>query len=275
MTATPPQRPVDIDDPDTPKVPRHRLAVVCVLTVAAATIDWSTAAVLPNGVRALFVLPALLLATNLRKRQVSYGVVLVSIVAGVLAGPDGWSRLVLLGLIAEFAYRWRAARDEIRFVGERDQLTGLLNNRGFRRRVEEESQRLDRGGRPFTLLLLDVSRFKELNDRLGHVVGDRCLRVIAATLDESTRRYDAVGRLGGDEFVILAPDTDELAAVGARERLRTALREAMQSAGWDVDVDLGSATFDSPPASVDAALDAADRAMYEEKRAARVAESQP
>jgi diguanylate cyclase (GGDEF)-like protein len=146
-----------------------------------------------------------------------------------------------------------------------DDLTGLMNRRAFVRAAEQEIERQARYGGEFSLLLLDLDGFKGLNDRHGHHIGDQALRRLATALRNNTRRSDAVARLGGDEFVVLMPNTPKMACAGICHQLRKAVAGDGKEAGLSMTASIGSVTFEQPPESVDAALQAADEAMYRAK----------
>jgi diguanylate cyclase (GGDEF)-like protein/putative nucleotidyltransferase with HDIG domain len=104
-----------------------------------------------------------------------------------------------------------------------DPLTGLANHRVFHERLREELSRALRHGRPLALALLDVDRFKTINDSLGHERGDTVLAAVAATLARCARAEDVLARLGGDEFALLMPETTEHDALTVVERVRDAI----------------------------------------------------
>ncbi|MFT5684900.1 MAG: diguanylate cyclase (GGDEF)-like protein [Myxococcota bacterium] len=150
----------------------------------------------------------------------------------------------------------------------RDGLTGLFSRRQFDARLTEECQRAKRYGRPLSLLLLDVDRFKDINDRLGHIVGDRVLQTVAGIIQENTRTVDLPARYGGDEVAVLLPDTDRSGAREAAEKLRSLIAATDWSDivdGLSVTISVGVAGY------VDGGvlLEAADRALYVAKRAGR------
>ncbi|TLM98045.1 MAG: diguanylate cyclase, partial [Actinobacteria bacterium] len=105
----------------------------------------------------------------------------------------------------------RAYRDQQRLarLAVRDQLTGLYNRRGLLGHVRQWLSWSARYDRPLAVALVDIDRFKQINDEHGHAIGDEALKVVAAALSEVVRGSDLVGRFGGDEFVVLAPETDD------------------------------------------------------------------
>ena len=145
-----------------------------------------------------------------------------------------------------------------------DDLTGLANRRAFT--AEAEGAVADE--RPCALLMIDLDQFKELNDTLGHHVGDELLRSVGPRLSATMRPGDVVARLGGDEFGVLIKDADtEMAAVAAA-RLRAALGRAYALAGISLHVgaSIGIATFPEHAQDASTLLRHADVAMYEAKR---------
>jgi diguanylate cyclase (GGDEF)-like protein/hemerythrin-like metal-binding protein/PAS domain S-box-containing protein len=111
-------------------------------------------------------------------------------------------------------------------VSVTDELTGLFNRHHFETRLEQEAERADRHDTPLSMALLDIDRFKRLNDTWGHPVGDEVLRAVARVLTDTCRKSDSVFRVGGEEFVVLMPETPALGAVAAAEKIRQALSEA-------------------------------------------------
>lgn len=101
-----------------------------------------------------------------------------------------------------------------------DPLTGIGNRAAFDARLSQELQRSARSGAPLALLMIDVDKFKGLNDSLGHLAGDRVLQGVARVLDDNLRKVDYVARYGGEEFAVIAPGTAEEGAILLAERLR-------------------------------------------------------
>jgi diguanylate cyclase (GGDEF)-like protein/putative nucleotidyltransferase with HDIG domain len=147
-----------------------------------------------------------------------------------------------------------------------DPLTGVLNRRGLDERFDEELARATRDGTPFSVLVLDLDDFKEVNDRSGHEVGDRVLSSIGRYLTSANRAWDVTGRLGGDEFVILMPGTGGVAARAAAARLRSGFGETLERAGHRLAASIGIATFPDDGSSAVELLRSADRAMYRAKQ---------
>jgi len=154
-----------------------------------------------------------------------------------------------------------------------DDLTGLWNYRYFTMTVGKEIERSARFGRPLALLMLDLDRFKSVNDSYGHQRGDAVLVEIAARIKGQVRDVDTVARYGGEEIVVILPETDEAGAAQAAERICDAVRRRPfgdQDAGdIDVTVSVGAAVFPTHGASSSTLLRRADEALYEAKDAGR------
>jgi len=152
-----------------------------------------------------------------------------------------------------------------------DPLTGLGNRRYFTRAIETEIQRAARTGSALTVVVGDVDQFKKCNDTFGHSVGDEVLRGIADTLGRLCRRGgDLAARLGGDEFALLFPGVDQAAAREFAAKLNAQSALTLPSPQLKVTMSFGAAVLEGGCiASVRQALDTADRALYEAKRAGR------
>jgi diguanylate cyclase (GGDEF)-like protein len=146
------------------------------------------------------------------------------------------SQPVLLALTLLLA-RFRELYGRARFWREQAltcPLTGLPNRRALEMALEREMARVERGAKPFSLVLLDLDDFKRVNDEKGHPEGDRLLKEVARYLVAHVRRGDMVGRFGGEEFAILLPETDPLQATRLAERLREGLRALGTTASFGV-----------------------------------------
>lgn len=175
--------------------------------------------------------------------------------------------MVCLGF-AMLAGRLRRSVRSAQRAAETDDLTQLLNRRGFQRRLEGEANRSARTGRSLAVAFLDCDDFKTINDTQGHVVGDRLLQTIAQTLERNVRNYDSVARMGGDEFAVLFPEMPSDQAQGTADRMVAAVRSAMQAQNWDLGVSAGVVVFEQP-GDVEEMLAAADREMYAVKRSGK------
>ncbi len=150
-----------------------------------------------------------------------------------------------------------------------DDLTGLYNRRGFMDLGEQHLKLARRSGRGMTLVYCDLDRFKEINDALGHPVGDRALKRVTELLRSSFRRSDIVGRLGGDEFAVLALEVsgEDEAMLVSRIRRRLDAFNAQRLEPFTLSLSLGMARFDRDTGgSLEDLLARADAAMYGEKR---------
>lgn len=173
----------------------------------------------------------------------------------------------------------RALRDNAMLAtyATRDPLTGLYNRRGMLAHLEHWLYWSHRYRRPLMVLLVDIDRFKEINDSHGHAAGDRILADVARALESSTRESDFVARYGGDEFAIVAPeaDIDEYPAIAERVlgAVRTVECPHHDSGCMEVSVSMGGAMLalgtEVTPLTADLLLAAADSSMYAGKAAGR------
>lgn len=150
-----------------------------------------------------------------------------------------------------------------------DALTGLQNRRSFDDFLEAEIARQRRYGSHFSLLLVDLDRFKELNDERGHNAGDNALRLAAKALKRSTRDSDIVARFGGDEFAILLPNSSHTDCAAICANIIKNVDAEMTAAGYRVTASIGSRTFDIEPDSASSAIRQADEALYAAKARGR------
>jgi diguanylate cyclase (GGDEF)-like protein len=164
--------------------------------------------------------------------------------------------------VVSFGRAGRKSHLQVLQMASFDALTGLLNRRSFETALQAEINRQKRYGGSFSLAVLDLDKFKQLNDSQGHQGGDTALQRVASLLQGGSRNTDTVFRLGGDEFAILMPHTGKDDGVTHCESLRKAIRVNMLAAGFDVSASMGVASFAEAPASLDAAVQLADTAMY-------------
>jgi diguanylate cyclase (GGDEF)-like protein len=162
--------------------------------------------------------------------------------------------------------------DQLRELSDVDDLTRLPNRRQFLRSLENEFARVQRNGRPLSVLMIDADDFKLINDRHGHFAGDEVLRALAVRLRGIVRQIDLLGRLGGEEFAVALTETDMPAALETAERLRREIAaEPFQVAGSGipVTVSVGVATRRATDDNAAELLRLADKAMYLAKSGGR------
>jgi diguanylate cyclase (GGDEF)-like protein len=161
---------------------------------------------------------------------------------------------------------------ELDRLSREDALTGLHNRRHVDEQLALELERARRFGRHLTVALADLDRFKEVNDRFGHALGDEVLRAVARILRQETRHIDVVGRYGGEEFVLLLVETPPESAARYCERLRAAVEghdwSSLHPGLQGVTISVGLAGV-LPTGGPEALLAAADAKLYEAKRAGR------
>jgi len=134
-----------------------------------------------------------------------------------------FSATLLPFYLAIFAIRrWSESAKRLRQANT-DSLTGLFNRRKGREIIEREIRRAVRYDRPLSIIMLDLDHIKDINDRNGHLAGDRVLRSVAQTLQDQMRNTDILMRWGGEEFIVISVETEEVEARRLAERLRAAL----------------------------------------------------
>ena len=148
-----------------------------------------------------------------------------------------------------------------------DPLTNLYNRRLFTETFEKELNRARRYGLPLALALLDLHRFKEVNDMHGHPRGDDVLRAAASTLKKALRTSDSAFRIGGDEFAVLLPQTDAAQALALSRRIEAVFAEMLRplQLGVAVSMDHGVATFPQDGEQADPLIRVADERLYQLK----------
>ena len=155
-------------------------------------------------------------------------------------------------------------------MAETDPLTWLFNRRHFDKRLEGETNRALRAEHLLALLMIDVDKFKAINDRLGHRVGDQVLKGVASAIKQAVRLYDVPTRYGGDEFAVILPEADTEVASRVAKRIiekldAIALPPEMRETGMRMSISIGVATFPRPLSDPSALVEAADAAMYRAK----------
>jgi diguanylate cyclase (GGDEF)-like protein len=153
-------------------------------------------------------------------------------------------------------------------AAQHDQLTGLLHHQELLSRTGRELERAARYGHALTLVFVDLDRFKEINDTLGHPEGDRTLRTVAAVFKKSLRSSDLAGRMGGDEFAICLVEADECSGARLLGRVRSRMEELVARGDLPAACTLsaGVARFPDEASDVDGLFRLADSRLYEDRR---------
>jgi diguanylate cyclase (GGDEF)-like protein len=178
--------------------------------------------------------------------------------------------VILIWLFALMIRRVELERAVIQRQAETDQLTGIYNRRYFESSLDQEIERARRYGSQLSLLIIDVDNFKLLNDRHGHLVGDRLLYQLTRECESCLRAPDVFCRYGGDEFVIIAPETPGPAAVALARRMRQKIGAmGLDSFPGTVAISVGIAVWEENFKTKDDIIAAADSALYQAKSAGR------
>jgi diguanylate cyclase (GGDEF)-like protein len=242
-----------------------------------------------GGVRSplinLYLLPIVTAALALGKRATALVVVLVCVCYPLLEVLNGGVErltpdfaVTAVGVLAPFLLvafcttllveNINTAKQRIRALSDRDELTAIYNMRAFTRLAEQEHEIASRTERPYSVLMVDIEHLKALNDTYGHEAGNRAVKLVAEALQRLTRSTDVVARYGGDEFIVLLVSADKAAADEVAQRVRnvvfaTTLEVDVKMVRLKVNV--GAASFPESGNSLQAVMTAADRMMYKDK----------
>lgn len=166
----------------------------------------------------------------------------------------------------EMAAHWETTRKTLLAEASEDPLTGALNRRGILAALDAALAEHLSARQPLGILILDLDRFKHINDHFGHAAGDRALIWIAAEMQRMLREGDLLGRYGGDEFLIILPRTDKAQARQIAQRMTATIAEAAASEATYPAVSIGAACAPDDGRMTEALIKAADAALYEVKR---------
>jgi diguanylate cyclase (GGDEF)-like protein len=233
----------------------------------------------------LYLLPVVTAALALGKRETALVVVLVcgcyvllEVITGDTARLTPDFAISAVGVLAPFALvafctsllvdNINRAKQQIRALSDRDELTGLLNMRAFTRLAEQEHELANRSERSYSILMVDIEHLKVINDTYGHEAGNRAVKLVGEALRRLTRSSDLVARYGGDEFVVLLGNADKAIAEEVAQRVRN----VVFATTLEVDVkmvrikaNVGAATFPENGNALQVVMTAADRMMYKDK----------
>jgi diguanylate cyclase (GGDEF)-like protein len=176
-----------------------------------------------------------------------------------------WNTLIRLGffivssrLLSELRRALRVNQESARV----DYVTGAASVRYFYEQVQIEISRYQRNKHPLTLVYIDLDNFKGINDRLGHITGDKVLRAVTESIQRQIRPTDILARMGGDEFALLLPETGDEEVKQVIGRIHSGLVTEMLRNRWIVTFSIGVVTYNQIPKSVDEMVKMADGEMY-------------
>ncbi len=221
--------------------------------------DHTRQAILSHGLRSCFSVPIVS-----GKGQV-FGTLSLYSRSPCQPSPADLELLESLARLAAVAVEQRHLADSLYHQAQHDPLTGLPNREALKRSFTETLSRSSRYGHPGAFLLIDLDRFKRINDSLGHQVGDRVLQEVAQRLKGSIRQSDMLGRLGGDEFVLILHQIDERQdAAKAARRILEQLAAPFSIEGYELHIgaSIGISLFPSDGSDAVAIQKNADIAMY-------------
>jgi len=193
---------------------------------------------------------------------------ILALVAQLVKGRLAWSEFESRFALEREQERSRDLLKKLERLSREDPLTGLANRRSWDESLEREFARAARAGLPLTVLICDIDRFKLVNDRLGHAIGDRVLETVAAVLMRRVRTGDLVARIGGDECAVLCADTDLEGAVALAESLRRRIEATDFPERPDdlITISIGVASAEAADDAPREAMLRADSCLYEAKR---------
>jgi diguanylate cyclase (GGDEF)-like protein len=200
-----------------------------------------------------------------------------AVISAVARGVDGvilWievsaSLTVICWMVAQLQAQSNRLRARLANLARTDPLTGLLNRRAFDEALTREHARLQRGGAPMALLLVDIDHFKQVNDSWGHQAGDQTLRQLGELLTDCVRAMDVVGRLGGEEFGVLIPDCEPEQALARAHELCDTVRTRTRTWQHPITISVGVAWDAEAKYTPDELFAVADAGLYAAKASGR------
>ena len=198
-----------------------------------------------------------MIAAELRFRLMSSGIVILLMAV--------WASLLLSSKISK---QLDSKNDELKHLALHDNLTGLPNRALLTERLEQTLLQVERTKASFSLFMMDLDRFKEVNDTLGHHFGDELLKMVSSRILKCMRKKDSIARLGGDEFAVLLPQTDFEGTEHCAKRIINSMDEpfSINNISTESKMSIGIAIYPDHGTTADALMQYADVAMYQAKR---------
>jgi diguanylate cyclase (GGDEF)-like protein len=242
-----------------------------------------------GGVRSplvnLYLLPIVTAALALGKRATALVVLLVCACYPLLelltSGTEALTPdfvIAAMGVLAPFVLvafcttllvdNINTAKQRIRALSDRDELTGVYNMRAFTRLAENEHDAAARGERSYSILMVDIEHLKAINDTYGHEAGNRAVKLVADALARLTRSSDIVARYGGDEFIVFLVNANKAAGEEVAQRVRNVVFATTLEVDVKIvrlKVNVGAGSFPESGNALSPVMTAADRMMYKDK----------
>ena len=260
---------------------RARMAAALVVCGLILYVDLRAAATLAT---ALLYTPVATLFHRVPRAATSIG---LGVVVTVFTAIGGWFEtadnhfavvtlnrtiaLLVFYAVSFLIYRHAQAAAILDRLATTDPLTGVLNRRHYIELMTREQRRAERYGTTYSVLMVDIDRFKGVNDRFGHQIGDQAIRTVAQVGRTMLRPTDLMARYGGEEFIVTLTHTDMPGAITVAERLRQTVSDAAvptPDGALNVTVSVGISTH-RKPVPLDRIIGAADRALYQAKASGR------
>ena len=222
---------------------------------------WAVSELPDNNYQLVMLEPAgneeVLIANEMRFRLIISGIAILWMAI--------WASLLLSSKISK---QLDAKNEELKHLALHDNLTGLPNRGLLAERLEQTLLQAERSKQPFALFLMDLDRFKEVNDTLGHHFGDELLKMVGSRILKCMRKKDSIARLGGDEFAVLLPQTDYKGTENCAERIIHSMDKpfSINNVSTESKVSIGVAIYPEHGTTADALMQYADVAMYQAKR---------